>query len=200
MSDLLKYENQFIAEGKKLIAGIDEAGRGPLAGPVVVAGVVMPLDSIISGVYDSKKVPLKKREILYEIISSNAIDIHIEIIGPEVIDRINILNATKQGMKKCVDSLNCDIAIIDAVKISSDRDTFSLIKGDQLSYSVAAASIIAKVTRDRLMQQMAALYPEYLFENHKGYGTALHYERIYKYGLCDIHRRSFCKKVIDNLL
>lgn len=192
---MLEYENKLISEGKKFIAGIDEAGRGPLAGPVCVASVVMPLDegSIIHGVNDSKKLSEKKREILFDEIIHKAIAYHIEFIDEKTIDAINILNATKLGMLNCINSLEItpDIVLIDAVEISSDVPTLSIIKGDQLSYSIACASILAKVSRDRLMLELDKEYPQYGFARHKGYGTKLHIENLKKYGKCPCHRESF---------
>lgn len=192
---MLEYENKLISEGKKIIAGIDEAGRGPLAGPVCVASVVMPLDegSIIRGVNDSKKLSEKKREMLFDEIINKAIAYHIEFIDEKTIDAINILNATKLGMLNCINSLEItpDIVLIDAVEISSEVPTLSIIKGDQLSYSIACASILAKVSRDRLMLELDKEYPQYGFARHKGYGTKLHIENLKKYGKCPCHRESF---------
>ena len=180
-------------KGHTLIGGVDEAGRGPLAGPVVVAGVVMPLDDLIEGVNDSKKLSEKKREKLYDEIVKKAISWHVAIVDAERIDEINILNATKEGMLQCVENLGASCVLIDAVKLDSKVETVSIIKGDQLSYNIAAASIIAKVTRDRLMKQYALEYPKYQFEKHKGYGTALHVSLLKEYGPCPLHRRTFIK-------
>ena len=175
--------------------GIDEAGRGPLAGPVVVAGVIMPEDSMIEGVNDSKKVSEKKRELLYDKIIEEAISYSVAIIGQDVIDDINILNATKQGVTSVVKGLDVrpDLIIIDALQhIDTDGVPYeSIIKGDAKCYSIAAASIIAKVTRDRIMREWDSVYPQYGFAKHKGYGTAKHIAAIKEYGLCPIHRRSF---------
>lgn len=190
---MLDYEIQMQQKGHTLIGGVDEAGRGPLAGPVVVAGVVMPLDDLIEGVNDSKKLSEKKREKLYDEIVKKAISWHVAIVDAERIDEINILNATKEGMLQCVENLSASCVLIDAVKLDSKVETVSIIKGDQLSYNIAAASIIAKVTRDRLMKQYALEYPKYQFEKHKGYGTALHISLLKEYGPCPLHRRTFIK-------
>ena len=194
---MLEYENKYLLDGCKLIAGIDEAGRGPLAGPVCVAMVIMPLGSedIIDKVNDSKKLTEKMREKLYEDIIAKAIDYHIEFIDQDIIDGINILNATKLGMYNCINSIETkpDIVLIDAVKIDSDIRSESIIKGDALSYSIACASILAKVSRDRLMLKMDEKYPEYNFKKHKGYGTKEHIDNLRKYGKCPIHRESFIK-------
>ena len=190
---MLDYEKKYYDNGIVLVAGVDEAGRGPLAGPVCVASVIMPQDSMIEEINDSKKLSEKKREKLYEEIINTALCYHIELIDNKIIDDINILNATKLGMKKCIESLEIvpEIAIIDAVKIDTEIPTDSLIRGDALSYNVAAASILAKVTRDRLMIELDEKYPEYNFKKHKGYGTKEHIEALKKYGKCDIHRDSF---------
>ena len=197
--DMLQYEKEFLSQGKKLIAGIDEAGRGPLAGPVVVASVIMPLDKVIDGINDSKKLSEKKRNLLFEQIKQVAISYHIEVIDEKVIDEINILNATKQGMKNCIDKLETkpDVVFIDAVKIDSDVQTVSIIKGDAKSYSIAAASILAKVHRDNLMLKYHEQYPIYNFAKHKGYGTKMHIDAIKQYGICPIHRRTFVKNFYE---
>lgn len=182
------------------ICGIDEAGRGPLAGPVVVASVIMPRNSMIEGVNDSKKVSEKKREALYEKIIEEAISYGIGIIDQKEIDEINILEATKKGLTTSLKELSTkpDVILVDALK---GIDTLeipykSIIKGDALCYSISAASILAKVTRDRIMRQWDEIYPQYGFEKHKGYGTQMHIEAIKEYGLCPIHRKSFTKKFI----
>lgn len=199
MTDLLVYERELLSKGKKIIAGIDEAGRGPLAGPVVVASVIMPLDDIIDGVNDSKKLSEKKRRELYGKIIDTAIAYDIEVVDVQTIDRINILNATKLGMKNCIDNISVkpDIALIDAVKIDSDVETLSVIKGDAKSYSIAAASILAKEYRDNLMREYDRQYPLYNFAKHKGYGTKLHIDLIKQYGICEIHRRTFVKNFYE---
>lgn len=193
--NLKKIEENLHEKGIENICGIDEAGRGPLAGPVVVAGVIMPRNSFIEGVNDSKKVSEKKREILYDKIIEEAISYSVSIIDYDVIDEINILNATKKGVTEVVKGLNVkpDLIIIDALK---DIDTCkipyeSIIKGDAKCYSIGAASIIAKVTRDRIMREWDKVYPQYGFAKHKGYGTAEHIAAIKEYGLCPIHRKTF---------
>ena len=177
------------------ICGIDEAGRGPLAGPVVVAAVIMPKDSMIEGVNDSKKVSEKKREKLYELIIEEAISYSVGIVDQNEIDRINILNATKEGLTMAVKELNPrpDLIIVDALtKIDTDGIPYqSIIKGDATCYSISAASIIAKVTRDRIMRQWDEIYPQYGFAKHKGYGTKAHMEALRRHGPCPLHRRSF---------
>jgi ribonuclease HII len=197
---MFDYENKYLNNGYKLIAGIDEAGRGPLAGPVCVAIVVMPLDEEdrIIGINDSKKISEKKRDLLYDEILRKAIAYHIELVDENTIDTINILNATKLGMLTCINSIETkpDVVLIDAVKIDSDIPTESIIKGDALSYSIACASILAKVTRDRYMLEMDKKYPEYNFKKHKGYGTKEHIENLKKFGKCEIHRESFIKNFI----
>lgn len=195
---MFEYELKMQQEGCKYIAGIDEAGRGPLAGPVVVASVIMPLDNPIDGINDSKKLSAKKRDMLYNKIVEQAIDMHVAIISAEVIDEINILNATKRGMLECIDGLKqVDCVLIDAVKVDSNVKTVSIIHGDALSYSIAAASIVAKVTRDRLMSDYDKQYPQYSFAKHKGYGTAEHIKLLKEYGACPIHRRSFIGHFVE---
>ena len=199
MNDLLTFEREFTAKGKQLIAGIDEAGRGPLAGPVVVASVIMPLENIIDGITDSKKVAEKKRELLYQKIIDTALAYDIEVIDEKTIDEINILNATKMGMQNCIKNLKIkpDLVLIDAVQIKSDIETLSIIKGDAKSYSIAAASILAKVYRDNLMREYDKEFPMYGFAKHKGYGTKMHIDAIKQYGICKIHRRSFVKNFYE---
>lgn len=197
LEKLKEIEKQWYQKGTKKICGIDEAGRGPLAGPVVVAAVIMPEDSMIEGVNDSKKVSEKKREKLYDEITENAIAWGVGIIDQEEIDNINILNATKKGLTKALTELSQkpDIILVDAL---TGIDTLgipyqSIIKGDAKSYSIAAASIIAKVTRDRIMRQWDEVYPEYGFATHKGYGTKTHIQAIRENGICRLHRKSFVK-------
>ena len=198
---MLKYENSLIKEGYRLIAGIDEAGRGPLAGPVTVAVCIMPLDAdkIIDGVNDSKKLTLRKREELYDKIINTATAYSIVNIGEKVIDEINILNATKLGMKKCLENIDVtpDYVLIDAVKIDSEIPYSAIIHGDALSYSVACASILAKVSRDRLMTTLDEKYQGYGFAKHKGYGTKMHVEKLKELGPCDIHRKSFITHFVE---
>ena len=197
---LLEYENQLLEAGNKLIGGIDEAGRGPLAGPVVVAGVIMPLgeSDLIDGVNDSKKLSAKKRDKLYDEILAKAIDVQVAVVDNKIIDEINILNATKQGMLQCIEGFSeVDCVLIDAVKLDTSVRTLSIVHGDALSYSIAAASIVAKVTRDRLMEEFDKSYPQYGFAKHKGYGTAAHIAALKQYGPCPIHRRSFIGHFVD---
>lgn len=198
---LSDFDKNYLGLGVKHVAGIDEAGRGPLAGPVCVAIAVMPLDDdkIIEGVNDSKKLTEKKREALFDKIKDTAIAYHIELIDEKIIDEINILNATKLGMLNCLDALSgkFDIALIDAVELSSDYVTDSIIKGDAKSYNIACASILAKVTRDRLMVELDKKYPQYNFAKHKGYGTKEHIDNLKKYGKCEIHRDSFIKHFVQ---
>lgn len=198
--ELKKIEKELYERNFKNICGIDEAGRGPLAGPVVIAGVIMPEDSMIEGVNDSKKVSEKKRELLYDKILDEALSYSVAIIGQDIIDDINILNATKQGVTEVVKGLDIrpDLVIIDALQhIDTNGVPYeSIIKGDAKCYSIAAASIIAKVTRDRIMREWDEVYPQYGFIQHKGYGTAKHIQAIKEYGLCPIHRKSFTKNFI----
>lgn len=200
LTNLKQIEKDLHQKGFTNICGIDEAGRGPLAGPVVVAGVIMPEDSMIEGVNDSKKVSEKKRELLYDKIIEEAISYSVAIIGQDVIDDINILNATKQGVTNVVKGLDKrpDLIIIDALNhINTDGVPYEpIIKGDAKCYSIAAASILAKVTRDRIMREWDEIYPQYGFKQHKGYGTAKHIQAIKEYGLCPIHRRSFTKNFV----
>lgn len=195
---MLEYELREIKNGAEFIGGIDEAGRGPLAGPVVVAGVIMPMDDIIDGVNDSKKLSAKKRDILFDEIMSKAVDVQVAVISHTEIDRINILNATKSGMLQCINGFKqVDAVLIDAVKLDCPIKTVSIIHGDALSYSIAAASIIAKVTRDRLMSEYDKEFPQYNFAKHKGYGTAEHIRLLKEYGPCPIHRRTFIKNFVN---
>lgn len=200
---MFDYENKYLSQGFKLIAGIDEAGRGPLAGPVCVAMVIMPLDkeSIIEKVNDSKKLSEKMREKLYDDIIERAIDYKIEFVDKDTIDSINILNATKLGMLTCINNIETkpDVVLIDAVNINCDIPVEPIIKGDALSYSIACASILAKVTRDRYMLEMDTQYPQYNFKKHKGYGTKEHIENLKKYGKCEIHRETFIKNFVGNI-
>lgn len=201
LNELKEIDKSYFKEGYNYICGIDEAGRGPLAGPVVVAAVIMPKDSMIEGVNDSKKVSEKKREKLYELIIEEAISYSVGIVGQNEIDRINILNATKAGLTEAVRTLKVkpELILVDAL---TNIDTCgvpykSIIKGDAKSYSIAAASIIAKVTRDRIMREWDKVYPQYGFEKHKGYGTAAHISAIKENGLCPLHRLSFVKNIIN---
>ncbi len=194
---MLNHEKKY---KDKLVAGIDEAGRGPLAGPVVCACVIMPMeeDKIIEGINDSKKLSEKKREQLEKLIKQKAISYCVVEIDEKTIDEINILNATKLGMKKALEGLSVkpDVVMTDAVKIDTQLFQENIIKGDSLSYNIAAASILAKVHRDRLMERLDEKYPEYEFAKHKGYGTKLHIENLKKYGKSPIHRETFIKKIV----
>lgn len=204
LKELKRQEDELRNRGFNMICGIDEAGRGPLAGPVVVASVIMPADSMIEGVNDSKKVSEKKREKLYDQILEEAISYGVGIVGQDEIDEINILNATKKGLTMCIKEVENklnekpEVILVDALtKIDTDGIPYkSIIHGDSLSYSIAAASIIAKVTRDRIMRQWDEVYPQYGFAKHKGYGTKMHIDAIKEYGLCPLHRRSFTKNFI----
>ena len=202
LTKIKEIEKDLYNKGFNNICGIDEAGRGPLAGPVVVAGVIMPKDSMIEGINDSKKVSEKKREKLYDLIIEEAISYSVAIIGQDVIDDINILNATKEGVTKVVDGLDVkpDLIIIDALDHINTRGIpyEPIIKGDAKCYNIAAASILAKVTRDRIMREWDEVYPQYGFVQHKGYGTAKHIQAIKDYGLTPIHRKSFTKKFVVN--
>ena len=199
---MYNFDLQFVKDNKNLIAGVDEAGRGPLAGPVCVASVIMPLepDKIIAGVNDSKKLTEKKRDKLFDEIINTAIDYKIEFVSEKEIDDINILNATKQGMARAICGLKVkpDMVLIDAVNLDVEIPIESIIKGDAKSYNIAAASILAKVSRDRLMLELDAKYPEYNFKKHKGYGTKEHIENLKKFGKCEIHRNSFIKNFVGN--
>ena len=197
---LKQYENDLRNKGYKYICGIDEAGRGPLAGPVVVASVIMPANSMIEGVNDSKKVSEKKREKLYDLILEESISYGVGIIGQDEIDEINILNATKKGLTMSLQELTQkpDLIIVDAL---THIDTLgipyeSIIKGDAKCYSISAASIIAKVTRDRIMREWDKVYPQYGFAQHKGYGTSAHINAIKEFGPCPLHRKSFIKNFV----
>ena len=197
---LKQIEEDLYNTGTQCICGIDEARRGPLAGPVVVAAAIMPRYSMIEGVNDSKKISEKKREKLYEIITKEAISYGVGIIDQKEIDRINILNATKEGLTMAVKELSIrpDLIIVDALtKIDTEGIPYkSIVKGDAKCYSISAASIIAKVTRDRIMRQWDEVYPQYGFAKHKGYGTAQHIAAIKEYGLCPLHRLSFVKNIV----
>ncbi len=197
---LKEMEKSIYEDGAKYICGIDEAGRGPLAGPVVVASCIMPNGSMIDGVNDSKKISEKKRERIFEEIIKEAVSYGVGIVDENKIDEINILQATKLGLTNSIKELKVvpDIILVDALEsINTCNIPYrSIIKGDAICYSIAAASIIAKVTRDRIMIKYDEIYPEYGFAKHKGYGTARHIEAIKKYGLCPIHRRSFVKNFV----
>lgn len=198
--DWLLYENEKYNNGYNIICGVDEAGRGPLAGPVYAAAVVLKRGQTIEGVNDSKKLSEKKRELLFDKIIAQCEDYSIGTASEKEIDEINILQATFLAMKRAVEglSLRPDCALVDGNQVPPlNCDVETVIKGDSKSESIAAASILAKVSRDRYMLEMAEKYPQYGFEKHKGYGTKLHYEMIEKYGICEIHRKSFLKKVLS---
>ena len=191
---MLSYERNYYAEGAKLIAGVDEAGRGPLAGPLVIAAVVMPEEFFISGLNDSKQISASKRDKLYDEILQKALSVSVNIVSISNIDELNIYRATQQGMAEVLLHLDKqpDVALIDAIPVEAGEiKTVSLVHGDALSASIAAASIIAKVTRDRIMEKLDALYPAYKFANNKGYGSKDHMQAIDQDGVTEWHRRSY---------
>ena len=196
-----EYEKQAIAEGYTTVCGIDEAGRGPLCGPVCAAAVILPVDCEIEGINDSKKLSEKKREKLYDEIIRKAVCYAVSMVPADVIDEINILQATFLAMRNAVSGLSVqpDIALIDGnQKPGLTIEERTIVEGDAKSISIAAASILAKVTRDRYMLEADTKYPEYKFAQHKGYGTKLHYEMLAEYGLCPEHRRTFLKKILGD--
>lgn len=200
LKNMLEIENNLYNQGYKYICGVDEAGRGPLCGPVVASAVILPKDICIEGVNDSKKLSEKKREKLYDEIMARALAVGIGISDVDVIEKVNILNATKLAMIQAINDLQItpDYVIVDGnqkIDITIPLDT--VIKGDSKSESIACASIIAKVTRDRMLLKYDKEYPEYGFSKHKGYGTKLHIEAIKEYGITPIHRPSFCQKFIS---
>ena len=188
-----EYENELYNKNIELIAGVDEVGRGPLVGPVVAAAVILPKDFYMKEINDSKQLSEKKRDKLYPIIMENAISVGIGVVNEKIIDEINILEATKKAMKEAINNLTIkpEHLLIDAVKLNIDIPFTSIIKGDAKSQSIAAASIIAKVYRDKLMYELDKKYPEYDFANNKGYGTKKHIEAIKKYGVLEEHRKTF---------
>lgn len=196
------YEKEIRNQGYTYIAGIDEVGRGPLAGPVVTAAVILPEDFYLPGIDDSKKLSEKKRELFYEVIQQEAIAIGVGIIQPDEIDRINIYQATKKGMLEAVQELSQtpDYLLIDAMKLATPYPSQSLIKGDSKSVSIAAASIIAKVTRDRMMKELHQEYPDYHFASNMGYGTQEHLVALKECGITIHHRKSFSpiKEMVEN--
>lgn len=200
--DTYMYERELREKGIKLIAGVDEVGRGPLVGPVVTACVILPEKFDLEGLTDSKKLSEKKREILYKEIEEQALGIGIGIVDNEEIDKINILNATKKAMKMAID--NCNVrpehVLIDAVKLDIDIPTTSIIKGDLKSITISAASVIAKVTRDHMLYELDKKYPMYDFKHNKGYPTKKHIEAIMEYGIIKEHRKSFSpvKEYVNN--
>lgn len=196
-----EYEHAAAAEGYRLVAGVDEAGRGPLAGPVFAAAVILKEGAVIDGINDSKKLSEKKREELFEKIKENAVAYSVYSADEKTIDDVNILNATYMAMNGAVDGLAVmpDFVLIDGNSIKNMQTPHrTVVKGDAKSISIAAASILAKVSRDRFMTEMAEKYPEYGFEKHKGYGTKAHNEAILKYGPSPIHRRTFLKKLLGD--
>ena len=201
MEDLYKYENELKDKGYKIIAGTDEVGRGPMAGPVVVASVVLDDNSFIEGLNDSKKLTPKKRKELSEIIKAKALDYSITFIPVEEVDRINVLEASRKGMLECIRKLKVkvDYVLSDAVKLDFEFPCLNIIKGDSKSASIAAASIVAKVARDEYMDELDKDFPMYGFKKHKGYVTKYHLNAIDKYGVCIHHRKSFApvQKIIE---
>ena len=185
-----EYEREYWGKGQ-LVVGIDEAGRGPLAGPLVVAGVVFPAGYQSEEIYDSKKLTERKREELFPRIVEDALFYDIEIVDEKTIDELNILEATRQAMSRIALAAPCQIVLTDAMKLYIDKPTIDIVKGDQKSVSIAAGSILAKVTRDHIMYRLDELYPQYGFRNNKGYPTKDHLEALEKYGVLDIHRRSY---------
>jgi len=199
LKEISKYEEHYRSLGYKLIAGVDEVGRGPLAGPVVTAAVILKEGCAIEGINDSKKLSHQKREELYDIILKEAVAYSFGVVSPGEIDEINILQATYKAMAQAINGLKIkpDFVLADAVTIPGiDIQQCGIIKGDAKSISIGAASIIAKVYRDRMMEEYAKLYPEYGFEDNKGYGSSKHTDAIKKYGICPIHRRSFVKNFL----
>lgn len=194
-SELFEYDK---ALGIAHLAGVDEAGRGPLAGPVVTACCMLPLDEMIEGVNDSKKLSERARERLFSLLTERGV-YRVALVPHTVIDEINILEATKSGMLECIERMPVkpETVLVDAVKLNTGIPTKAIIKGDAISYNIAAASIIAKVVRDRLMTEMDAIYPQYGFARNKGYGTREHIEALKKYGPCPLHRKSFIKNFVE---
>ena len=194
------FENEARLDGYRIICGIDEAGRGPLCGPVCAAAVILPDNCEIEGLNDSKKLSEKKREALFDMIKEQAVSYGIAMASAQEIDEINILQATFLAMRRAVAALAVtpDCALIDGNgKPGLPMEQRTIIKGDSKSVSIAAASILAKVTRDRYMKEMDKQYPQYAFAQHKGYGTKLHYEKLAEHGLCPEHRRTFLKKILE---
>ena len=192
-NNLLKYETELYNNGISLIAGVDEVGRGPLIGPVVATAVILPQNYNLEGLTDSKKLSEKKRDEYYKIINRDAISIGIGIIDEKIIDEVNIYEATKLAMKDAINKLNIkpEHVLIDAMPLEIEIPTTSIIKGDAKSISIAAASVIAKVTRDSMMYELDEKYPEYGFKNHKGYPTKKHIDAINEYGLIDGYRKTY---------
>lgn len=200
--DKLAYEKELLAFGAEYIAGVDEVGRGPFAGPVVCAAVILPLDAenLIEGVDDSKKVKEERREQLAAVIRERAVAYKICEESPETIDEINILEATKRCMKRAVEGLSVqpDVVFVDGnFRIDIELPQQNIVRGDALSYSIGAASLLAKVYRDSLMREYDKQYPQYGFARHKGYGTAVHIRALKEFGPCPIHRKTFIKKILE---
>ena len=193
--DNLAYEKKHVTSGLRCVAGVDEVGRGPLAGPVVCCAVIMPYDNLIDGVTDSKKLTEKKRESLAELIKERAVACCIKEVSEKEIDELNILNAVKKCMTDAVNGLSVkpDITLVDGIDTNLAINAEYIVKGDLKSYTIGCASIVAKVYRDNLMKEYAKEFPEYAFEIHKGYGTKVHIEKIKEIGPCPIHRKSFIK-------
>jgi len=204
--DLYEYENNLYKKGLKYIGGVDEVGRGPLVGPVVASCVVLPIGFILDGLTDSKKLSEKKRDIFYEYIKKHAIAYGIGVISPEIIDKVNIYEASKLAMLEAINEVRKQIklehVLIDAMPLNLDINTTSIIKGDSKSISIAAASVIAKVTRDKMMYELDKKYPEYEFRNHKGYPTKRHIEAINKYGLIEGYRKTYkpVKEILEKVI
>ena len=199
--DLLKYEKELYDQGITLIGGVDEVGRGPLVGPVVAACVILPVNYSLPGLTDSKKISEKKRELFYDIIMKEAISVGVGIVGPEKIDEINILEASRLAMKLAIENMDVkpEFVLSDAMKLNNiDIPYKDIIHGDALSLSIAAGSVIAKVTRDRMMYELDKKYPEYGFASHKGYPTKAHLENIAKYGVLENYR--FTYKPVSDLI
>lgn len=197
---MLEYERLALHQGYVVLAGVDEAGRGPLAGPVVAAACILDPERPIYGLNDSKKLTPSSRTRLYNQIIEYAVDWQVGIVGPETIDEINILQATCQAMRQAIQNLAVkpDLLLIDAVRLSeTEMPVWPIIRGDALSVSIAAASILAKVTRDRIMDAYHEKYPEYGFLQHKGYGTEIHYQALRQFGPCPIHRRTFLRSILE---
>lgn len=197
--DWLLYEREAQNNGYNAVCGVDEAGRGPLAGPVFAAAVILPQGLAIEGIDDSKKLSEKKREALYDEIKSLAVAFNVAFAAEKEIDEVNILNATFLAMKRAVGglSLRPDLVLVDGNRAPAlELPTKTIIKGDSLSVSIAAASILAKVERDRLMKKLSEKYPDYGLEKHKGYGTKMHVEAIKRHGPAEVHRKSFLKKIL----
>lgn len=204
MCERLKYENEAYARGKKIIVGMDEAGRGPMAGPLVVGAVIFEKGFYNEDINDSKKLTEKKREALYDLIIENALAYCIEVIDVEEVDQLNVYQASKTGMLRAIEHLSIqpDYALTDAMPLGNAIEHQAIIKGDALSISIAAASILAKVTRDRIMKEYDLIYPEYGFAKHKGYPTKQHKEALKTYGVTPIHRKTFqpVKEVLNEQL